>query len=153
MPYHPPADASPKVKAFAAYVNALSALDLPTALSYCDDQTFEMQLLPLALGRPALNKGQYEEFMKTTVLATFETLEITVFSVLESGDDAITVHAKSDSVSKLGTPWHNEYIFIIHFTPGENPKMTKYQEFMHTAFVAAFRAEEMKKKEALAGAA
>ncbi len=65
----------------------------------------------------------------------------------------LSSQAKSDSVSKLGTPWHNEYIFIIHFTPGENPKMTKYQEFINTAFIVAFRAEEMKKKEALAGAA
>lgn len=58
---------------------------------------------------------------------------------------------ESIGVSKLGTPWHNEYVFFVHFTEGDSPKITKMKEFVNSAVIASFAAEQAKKREELAG--
>lgn len=64
MPFNPPSEASPRVKTLAAYFDALSRIDIDAALAYCDDETFENQILPLALGRPKQNKKEFGDFMR-----------------------------------------------------------------------------------------
>ncbi len=60
--------------------------------------------------------------------------------------------AQSDSISKQGTEWHNEYIFIFKFTAGPSPKITSYTEYVNSAFVAGFTAQETEKRKAKAKA-
>lgn len=66
--------------------------------------------------------------------------QLTIYEVLEAGS-AFTVHASTKGESVSGTPWANEYIFILHFgAPKADglPKIISFKEFVDSAAVVKF---------------
>ncbi len=49
--------------------------------------------------------------------------------------DDFVLQVNSDGVSKQGTAWHNETMFIVE---AQGDKISKITEFMDTAFVKGF---------------
>jgi ketosteroid isomerase-like protein len=65
---------------------------------------------------------------------------LTIYEVLEAGS-AFTVHASTKGESVSGTPWANEYIFILHFGASKAdglPKIISFKEFVDSAAVVKF---------------
>ncbi|KAK0205232.1 hypothetical protein DFS33DRAFT_746865 [Desarmillaria ectypa] len=150
--YEPPAAASAAHKAFAEYINAFDTFDAERLLATFDDNDFTFTLLPKAMAVPSMNKAQFKSYFSTSMLPAFNGMSLKVHEVIEAGESTIVAHAQSDSVSKLGTEWHNEYIFIFKFAAskgGELPKITSYTEYVNSAMVAGFIAEETKKRASL----
>ncbi|KAF8901411.1 hypothetical protein CPB85DRAFT_1439101 [Mucidula mucida] len=149
--YQAPSTASPAHKTFAQFVSAFNAFNIDGMLATFDDDSFEFIILPTAMKVPKMNKQQFGAYMKSTLGPSFDGMSITVHNVIEA-ENTIVAHAQSDSISKQGTEWHNEYIFIFKFTAGPSPKITSYTEYVNSAFVAGFTAQEAKKRKAKAKA-
>jgi ketosteroid isomerase-like protein len=76
--------------------------------------------------------------------------------VIEAGS-ALTVHGSTKGKSVSGTPFANEYIFIVHFaaaplTTGSLPKIKSLKEFVDSAAVMRFFAEDRAANEMLESA-
>lgn len=79
MPFIPSSDASPKIKVFAGYIEALSQINIDKALALCDE-SFETQILPASLGVPKLGKAEFRGVLQTSLVADFEALEVSGFA-------------------------------------------------------------------------
>ncbi|KAK0470278.1 uncharacterized protein EV420DRAFT_1473346 [Desarmillaria tabescens] len=150
--YEPPANASPIVQTFAAYINALGAFDSEGISANLDDEAFEFNVLPQAMATVKWKKQEYVAHLQETVFVTLNGgLSMTVHEIIEA-DNALAVYLQTDGMSKLGTPFNNEYVFMVRFVPskmpGELPKIGMCKVFGNSAFSRDFRAEEEKKKEA-----
>ncbi|KAG7444738.1 uncharacterized protein BT62DRAFT_933786 [Guyanagaster necrorhizus] len=149
--YKAPENASPQMQAFTAYINAVAAFDSEGVSANLDDEAFEFNLLPQAMAISKLKKQEFVAFLQATIFGWFinSDFSVIVHEIIEAGD-ALTAHVQSDGVSKLGTPWNNEYILMLRFvpskTPGELPKIGMYKEFLNSAFVRDFKTEEKKRE-------
>ncbi|KAJ7437433.1 hypothetical protein B0H11DRAFT_2107144 [Mycena galericulata] len=140
--YTPPSNPSPTHQAFLAFVDAIQAKD-HAAIMACYDDSAEVSILPGSLGQPKVDKPTYSESFGKG-LANFKHLKLTLYEVIEAGS-VFTVHAASKGESVSGTPWANEYIFILHFTApkaGGLPKIVSLKEFVDSAAVAKFFSED-----------
>ncbi|KAJ7145774.1 hypothetical protein C8R44DRAFT_689847 [Mycena epipterygia] len=138
MTYTPPSNPSPTHQTFLAFVEAVQAKDHVALMTTFDDSA-EIEVLPKSLARPKRDKAGYGEVIKM-VWANFKDLEMTIYEVIEAGS-AFTVHAASKGESISGTPWNNEYIFVIHFntgTAGGLPKIVSLKEFVDSASMGKF---------------
>ncbi|KAF9031498.1 hypothetical protein BDZ89DRAFT_1063894 [Hymenopellis radicata] len=62
---------------------------------------------------------------------------------LKKLENAVVILAHSDGTSKNGTPWHNEYMFIVE-ADASGKKINKFTEFTDSGFFKSFMAEEAK---------
>ncbi|KAF6761043.1 hypothetical protein DFP72DRAFT_879911 [Ephemerocybe angulata] len=112
------------------------------------DEALEHRILPKSLERPVLTKRLYGEYWRG-VMALFERFETKVIEVIEAGDK-MTVHASSNGTSLSGTPYRNEYVLMIHFTPpveaGGLPRMRYLKEFVDSGFSMRFFKEERERQ-------
>ncbi|KAJ7665034.1 hypothetical protein DFH06DRAFT_1186432 [Mycena polygramma] len=145
--YTPPANPSPTHQAFLAWVDAVQSNDHATILAcYDDSANVSVQVLPASIGLPKMDKAAYSDLFRKS-LANFKYIKMTLYEIIEAGS-AFTVHAASEGESVSGTPWKNEYIFIIHFTPPSDgclPKIVSFKEFVDSAAVQKFYAEDAAK--------
>lgn len=96
------------------YVDAVNARDY-NAMAATFDEALEHRILPKSMARPVLTKKLYVEYWKG-VMALFAKFETKIHEVIEAGDK-LTVHGSSRGKSWSGTPYTNEYVMIVHFTP------------------------------------
>ncbi|KAJ7114921.1 hypothetical protein C8R44DRAFT_795056 [Mycena epipterygia] len=116
MSYTPLSNPNPTHQTFLVFVEALQAKDHVALMAAFDDSA-EIEVLPKSLAWPKRDKASYGELIKA-VWANFKHLETTIYEVIEGGS-TFTAHGASKGQSISGTPWANEYIFVIHFnTPG-----------------------------------
>ncbi|KAF9037382.1 hypothetical protein BDZ89DRAFT_1061544 [Hymenopellis radicata] len=119
--YEAPTTASQNVRAFNAF-------NIDGMLATFDDESFEFILLPTAMKVPKMNK-------KHTLGPSFDGMSV-------SNTDHIKDEAQSDSISKQGTEWHNEYIFIFK----------SYTEYVNRAVHGAGLAQEGEEEKGKGGA-
>ncbi|KAF9028655.1 hypothetical protein BDZ89DRAFT_1065934 [Hymenopellis radicata] len=128
---------------FHSYLTAASALDWDTVLALFTDD-FELTIKPASAGIPVQAKSQLLETLEQSVSKWFApgALKFTVHEVYETkSENRIIAHVNSDGTSKLGTPWHNEYMFIVEV---EGEKIRRITEFMDSGFVKSFVEAEVK---------
>ncbi|KAF9033928.1 hypothetical protein BDZ89DRAFT_1062704 [Hymenopellis radicata] len=128
---------------FHSYLTAVSALDLDTTLALFTDD-FELTMKPASAGIPVQAKSQLLEGLERTLINWFApgALKFTVHEVYETkAENRIIAHVNSDGTSKLGTPWHNEYMFIVEV---EGEKIRRITEFMDSGSLKGFIEAEMK---------
>ncbi|KAF8063375.1 hypothetical protein FPV67DRAFT_1451840 [Lyophyllum atratum] len=106
---------------------------------------FEMVFLPTSTGLPTVGKdGLPEMLAKMGTVFEEEAMKFIADKSYEAKEgDTLIVEAHANGVSKLGTPWHSEMIFIVEFSPDE--KVKKITEFFDSGFVKDFHVEEAKK--------
>ncbi|KAJ6489649.1 hypothetical protein C8R47DRAFT_1320203 [Mycena vitilis] len=146
--YTRPTNPSPTHQALLAWVDAVQSND-PAAMLACYDDSAEVsiQVLPASMGLPKMNKAAYADPLRKNLANYKKYIKMTLYEVIEAGS-AITVHAASEGESVSGTPWKNEYILIFHFTQpsdGNLPKIVSFKEFMDSAAVQKFFAEDAAK--------
>ncbi|KAJ6489671.1 hypothetical protein C8R47DRAFT_1071510 [Mycena vitilis] len=143
--YTPPANPSQTQQAFL--VDAIQTNHHATIMAcYADSADVSVQVLPATMGVPKMDRAAYSDLFRKG-LANFKRFKMTLYEVIEAGS-AFTVHAASEGESVAGTPWRNEYMFIIHFTPpsdGNLPKIISLKEFVDSAAVQKFYAEDAAK--------
>ncbi|KAF9033916.1 hypothetical protein BDZ89DRAFT_1062693 [Hymenopellis radicata] len=126
-----------------SYLFAASAHDWDTALGLFTDD-FQLTLLPASAGHPAQTKSQFVKTLEGSVKKWFApgALQHTVNEVYETkSEGTIIAHVNSDGTSKLGTPWHNEYMLIVEV---QGNKIRRITEFMDSGFMKGFVDAEAK---------
>ncbi|KAK0204401.1 hypothetical protein DFS33DRAFT_1273525 [Desarmillaria ectypa] len=153
-------------KPYARHPHAAQYLSLfqtlLTVAGYCYQHRLERNAM-VAYEAPENASPQVQTFTAfINALAAFESEGILAnlddeafeFNVaaheIKEADNALTVQA--DGISKLGTPFNNEYILVLRFElskiPGELPKIGVDKALGNSAFTRDFRVEEQKKREA-----
>ncbi|KAF9029786.1 hypothetical protein BDZ89DRAFT_1159621 [Hymenopellis radicata] len=133
----------PATALLQTYLTAASALDWDTSVSLFT-QDFVINVLPASTNRPSLRKDEYAAALKGSINQWFtpNALKFTIQDVHETvSGDTIIAHVTSGGTSKLGTPWHNEYIFVV---TEEDGKIKKIAEFMDSGFIKGFLEAEAK---------
>ncbi|KAF8186136.1 hypothetical protein K438DRAFT_1936843 [Mycena galopus ATCC 62051] len=143
-----PENASPARQTLQIWMDAMQRRDVDTCLACCDDSDeFSVQLLPMTLGRPKMNKAMYSEAFRTGV-AQLKPVTVHFDEVIDAGT-VFTLRAASNGQSVSGTPWAFEYIFIVRLTEpkdGGAPKIVSMMEFVDSAEVQKFFVAEQKAK-------
>ncbi|KAF8875271.1 hypothetical protein CPB85DRAFT_1444083 [Mucidula mucida] len=119
------------------YLHAASALDWDAALSCLADEV-ELTVMPASAGLPTMGKAQFLGAVEGSMNKWFDpgAMKFTVHEVHEvKTGNMIIAHAQSDGTSKMGTPWHNEYMFVVEVEDG---KIRRFTEFLDSGFLKEF---------------
>ncbi|KAF8884696.1 hypothetical protein CPB85DRAFT_1566985 [Mucidula mucida] len=130
-----------------SYLTSVSAQDWDAMLSLFTDDC-ELTAKPESLGFPVQVRSQLLGALKGSVGNWFApgALKFTVNQVYETKPgNTIIAHAHSDGTSKLGTPWHNEYMFTVEVEGG---KIRRITEFIDSGFLKSFIEAETKASKA-----
>ncbi|KAF7345519.1 hypothetical protein MVEN_01570500 [Mycena venus] len=146
MSYTHPANPTPTQQALRMWMEAMEKRDVEAVIASFDD-SFSIQILPTTLGQPKMDKATYSAAFRQAI-QHFKSLTVTFGDVFEAGT-VYTLRVAAKGESALGTPWTNEYIFILAFTSpkdGSLPKIASQLEFVDSAAFQNFYAAEQAAK-------
>jgi hypothetical protein len=112
----------------SAFVSAYNTWDLENILSDSwRSPSCVLQVLPLSLGRPALDNVQYREYFGG-FLKAFRNFHVTVKdTIIDEKEMKVSIWASSTADTDIG-PYKNEYVLILKC--GEDGKVKWIGEFV-----------------------
>ncbi|KIY71668.1 hypothetical protein CYLTODRAFT_486961 [Cylindrobasidium torrendii FP15055 ss-10] len=153
-PRFPPSNASTYLQVACRCFVTLADHDLEANGAILTDD-FAWYGRPKSAGFPEKADKAMLRSMMELIPASFEkgAMKYTIHNVYESkaedGAFALIILAESNSTSKLGTPWHNEYAVVLEFSgPASDPKIRVISETQDSKSIVDFGiAEETKRNE------